>query len=116
MKKYIICISLISCSTLTVMNNADQKPVQFAPAPILFNRLDAYDKKYKSKYAQLALHSRLHDVLGNRSWSRTQAGNFITLCVEEHISNLSESQKTEHKQTIMNILRPEPVPDKPAKL
>ncbi len=116
MKKYIICTSLIICSTLTAMNNADQRPVQFAPAPILFNRLDAYDKKYKSKYAQLAVKSRLHDVLGNRSWSRDQAGNFIKLCVEEHIPHLSASQKIEQKREIMNILRPELVTDKPAKL
>lgn len=112
MKKYITCISLTLCSILSAMNNVDQRPVQFAHPLVLFQRLDQHDKKHQSRYAHLAVQSRLHDALGGRSFSRDEAGNFIKLCVKENIPNLSESEVIEHKRTIMNILRPE----QPAKL
>lgn len=107
MKKYIACLSLTMCSTLSAMNNADQRPVQFDHALVLFHRLDQHDKKHQSQYAYLAVQSRLHDALGDRSFSRDEAGNFIKLCVKENIPKLSESEVIEHKRTIMNILRPE---------
>jgi hypothetical protein len=117
MKKCILLASFFACSTLPAMNNADPRPVKFAPAPILFHRLDQYDKKHQSEYAKLAVSSRLHDVLGNRSWTRAQAGDFVKKCVKENNSHLSDSQQIEHKQTIMNILHPEVThPELPAKL
>lgn len=107
MKKYILLVSLITSSILPAMNNADPRPVRFASPLVLFHRLEQHDKKYQSQYAKLAVSSRLHDALGGGLWTRAQAGDFIKLCVEENIPDLSDSQKIEHKQIIINILHPE---------